>query len=83
MLGANIQNLVFAGALLSDAAIRKKVLTQWPFTFAGMRAQCSTQSVLEANLARHFAGRESRTLGRQRMDIWVTTHRSRSHTHAG
>lgn len=83
VLEASIQNLVFAGAPPSDAATRKKVLTEWPFTFPEMQARPPTESELEANLARHFAAVESRTVGRRRMDIWASTYRNRSHTYVG
>jgi hypothetical protein len=81
ILGATIQNLVSAGVLCANTATRKKVLTEWPFAFDGMRTRPVTESALEANLARHLAAGGSRTLGRQRMEIWVSTHRNRSHTY--
>lgn len=62
VVGASIQNLVYAGALLTDTGIRERALQQWPFAFDGMLSKSPTPAELDGTLTRYLGGKPSLAL---------------------
>lgn len=64
IVGASIQNLVWAGALLAaGAATQEDALGQWPFTFEGTDARPpAAPADLERTLARYLGGKAALVL---------------------